>query len=591
MSMSAVHIAADTTPTPTGLAQDRVLPDLPIGLLWIDATGTVLAANAEARQQLGRDERLLGGDCSQIWGLPLHALEEQGVWTSPEGRQLHYRANEAGWWVTLAPAVPGVVVAKALQADDGTHALLDAIGEPLAACDLDIRWPQPLPAVPAARRLSAGFGNLAEAIRQSVALAMDIAGQVPHVLSANDELSRQSQAQVQALESVLDTTRALLEGLTLAGEELREVIAVAGQADAGARQGVQAAHALGDAMREVQARAARADDIIEVIDNVAFQTNILSINASIEAARAGEAGRGFAVVAQEIRRLAERAGGAARDVRDIIGQTQSAAAQGADSARQTEQVLDGIGDLLLRASGAMESVANRVSAQGQDISSMAGALEDVSGLSRSNLDHAAQVVERSEALGQAIEDLQDCVGLFRLPADPMRHPRHAQVLEVATDTAARIGATFEHAIASGWISAEDLFSADYTPIAGTQPVKYSTPFDALCDELLPALQEPASTAAPWIVFAISATPEGYVPTHNLRFSQPLTGDAARDLVGNRTKRIFGDRVGRSVGAHVEPYKLQVYRRDTGQIMFDLSVPVFVDGQHWGGFRIGYTLES
>ncbi len=87
----------------------------------------------------------------------------------------------------------------------------------------------------------------------------------------------------------------------------------------------------------------------------------------------------------------------------------------------------------------------------------------------------------------------------------------------------------------------------------------------------------------------SANPDGYVPTHNLRFSQPLTGDRARDLVGNRTKRIFSDRVGRSVGAHTDPYRLQVYRRDTGQIMFDLSVPVYVDGRHWGGFRIGYSL--
>ncbi|RXR08818.1 methyl-accepting chemotaxis protein [Pseudoxanthomonas composti] len=586
--MSAVHIDTVHHLTPAGLAQDRQLPDLPVGLLWVDATGLVQAANAEAHRVLGADASLLQASCERIWGLPLRVLEEQGQWNAREG-QVRYRDNGAGWWITLAPAQAQIDAAT--EQDDGTHALLAAIAEPLAGCDLDIRWPTPLPALPAASRLNAGFGSLAEAIRQAVALAVDIAGQVPHVLSTNDELSRQSQSQVRALEAVMGTTRALLDSLTLAGDELREVIAVAGQADASARQGVQAAHALGEAMREVEARTARADDIIEVIDNVAFQTNILSINASIEAARAGEAGRGFAVVAQEIRRLAERAGGAARDVRDIIGQTKAAAAQGADSARQTEQVLGGIGELLLRASGAMESVANRVSAQGQDIGTMVTALEDVSGLSRSNLDHAAQVVERSEALGQAIEDLQDCVGLFRLPADPMRHPRHAQVRAVATETAAQIGAAFEHAIASGWISAEDLFSADYTPIPGTKPAKFSTPFDALCDELLPALQEPASTAAPWIVFAISATPEGYVPTHNLRFSQPLTGDEAKDLVGNRTKRMFTDRVGRSVGAHVEPYKLQVYRRDTGQIMFDLSVPVFVDGQHWGGFRIGYTLES
>ena len=80
-----------------------------------------------------------------------------------------------------------------------------------------------------------------------------------------------------------------------------------------------------------------------------------------------------------------------------------------------------------------------------------------------------------------------------------------------------------------------------------------------------------------------------MPTHNKRFAQPLTGDPARDLVGNRTKRIFDDRVGRSVGAHTDLYRLQVYRRDTGEIMSDLSVPIYVNDRHWGGFRIGYAL--
>jgi ligand-binding sensor protein len=90
-------------------------------------------------------------------------------------------------------------------------------------------------------------------------------------------------------------------------------------------------------------------------------------------------------------------------------------------------------------------------------------------------------------------------------------------------------------------------------------------------------------------YAICANQDGYVPTHNDRFCQPLTGDPKRDLVGNRTKRIFGDRVGRAVGSNTEPYLLQIYRRDTGEIMFDLSVPIYVDGEHWGGFRVGYML--
>ena len=145
-------------------------------------------------------------------------------------------------------------------------------------------------------------------------------------------------------------------------------------------------------------------------------------------------------------------------------------------------------------------------------------------------------------------------------------------------------------LAQGWIEAPALFSRDYVRIEDMEPARYETDFDALCDELLPPLQEPVAGAHPWIVFAICANPDGYVPTHNDCFRPPLTGHPARGLICTRTKRIFDDRVGRSVGAHTDPYRLQVYRRDTGQIMFDLSVPIFVRERHWGGFRVGYTLD-
>jgi hypothetical protein len=423
-----------------------------------------------------------------------------------------------------------------------------------------------------------------------VALSLQVAADVPHVVSENDELVRQSQAQVDALDTVVGSTRDLLAGLDGLGEDLRTVTTVAASADDSAREGAAAARALAEAMAAVQQSSARANDVIEVIDMVAFQTNILSINASIEAAHAGPAGRGFAVVATEIRRLAERAAEAARDVRRIIGENGEALGESAASARRTEQVLGGIGGLLARAGSAIDTVAAGIARQGEAIVDIDRAVGRVAGLGRSNLEHAAKVAERSEALGAGAGALHDCVGLFRLPPDPLREPRHARVLQLARNTAEAIAASFEEALAESWIDEEALFSRDYTAIAGVEPAKYETAFDALCDELLPPLQEPVASAHPWIVFAISANPDGYVPTHNDRFCQSLTGDRARDLVGNRTKRIFSDRVGSSVGAHTDPYRLQVYRRDTGQIMFDMSVPVFVNGRHWGGFRVGYTLD-
>ena len=94
-----------------------------------------------------------------------------------------------------------------------------------------------------------------------------------------------------------------------------------------------------------------------------------------------------------------------------------------------------------------------------------------------------------------------------------------------------------------------------------------------------------------LVFAIACTPQGYVPTHNAAFNQPLTGDPAVDNLRNRSKRKFDDRTGIRCGSHQQPVLLQTYTRDTGELMHDLSVPIMIKGRHWGGLRLGYRPEK
>jgi len=91
------------------------------------------------------------------------------------------------------------------------------------------------------------------------------------------------------------------------------------------------------------------------------------------------------------------------------------------------------------------------------------------------------------------------------------------------------------------------------------------------------------------VFAVGVDNKGYLPTHNTKYQNPITGDPAKDLTGNRTKRIFNDPVGLAAARNTEPTLVQVYKRDTGETMWDVSAPVYVKGKHWGGFRLGVSM--
>jgi methyl-accepting chemotaxis protein len=162
-----------------------------------------------------------------------------------------------------------------------------------------------------------------------------------------------------------------------------------------------------------------------------------------------------------------------------------------------------------------------------------------------------------------------------------------EMLALATDFASRAAQTIERWIAAKETTEERLFSAVYYPVARTDPPKFTTEWDRLSDRDVLAIEEAVLARSPVIVYAVLVDRFGYLPTHNARYSQPLTGNLAVDLVNNRTKRIFNDRTGLAAARNRAPFLVQRYQRDTGEIMADLSVPVMVKGAHWGAVRIGY----
>jgi HAMP domain-containing protein len=152
------------------------------------------------------------------------------------------------------------------------------------------------------------------------------------------------------------------------------------------------------------------------------------------------------------------------------------------------------------------------------------------------------------------------------------------------------GRILEEAIDNGVLSVKDVFDTEYKEIPGFDPPKYHTEYDFYLDKALLSIEDEFLKDES-VVFAVAVDVNGYLPTHNTRYQQPISGDVEKDKVGNRTKRIFNDPVGIKAAQNLEEGFLQVYERDTGETMWDISAPVMVKGKHWGAFRIGFSLAK
>ena len=334
--------------------------------------------------------------------------------------------------------------------------------------------------------------------------------------------------------------------------------------------------------------------ITQDIEAVSKQTNLLALNATIEAARAGEAGKGFAVVAGEVKALANQTGKATGAIDEAVADLASNVSGLMNISQKTigmaEEVNTGVGQINSAVDGIENQIAEIVGASSSSREQCNGFINEMERLVSSFKETGDKLQTAEQRVSSLLERGEGMIGQINQAGLETSDSRFIREIQSRADEIAR---RFEAALDSGEITEEDLFSEAYEPIPGTNPEQCMTPFVTLTDRLLPDIQEPMLTFDDKVVFCAAVDRNGFLPTHNLKFSQPQGDDPVWNNGNCRNRRLFNDRTGLRAGQNTRPFFLQTYRRDMGGgnfvLMKDLSAPITVRGRHWGGLRLGYKI--